>query len=338
MEEVERSSPGSRRRITAADVARLSGVSRATVSYVLNSVPGQTIPAQTQARVKAAAAELGYVPMAAAASLRRGHSRIVLIVTESALFGFITEPFLTAIAARLTEAGYVPVTHRYSTDGALLSLVHEIRPYGLLALTTVSSGVMTAIEESGVPRFYSSAQGDPSYPRPWEEDIGAAQAQYLVNGGAHKIIYAAPRAANPRTVIARSREIGVAAVCAAAGLAVPVHVEIDRDLGQAAETLQSAVAIDPGQAVGICAFDDEVAAVVLAAVHRLRFAIPGYVRVIGVDDAPFAPFLQPPLTTVSVDGQRTGRALAERFLNGHAADGAETVSRTVARIVERSSA
>lgn len=338
MKEAQQSAPGAHRRITAADVARRSGVSRATVSYVLNNVRGQTIPAATQARVRAAASELGYVPLAAAASLRRGHSRIVLVVTESALSGFITEPFLSAIAARLLESGYVPVTHRYDTDGALHSLVNEIRPYGVIALTAVSPAVMTSIEESGVPQIYLSFHGDTSFRRPWEEEIGREQAQYLIMGGARRIVYAAPRADSPRTVIARSRELGVTATCAAAGLEVPKRVEVAMDLGQAIQRLQAAIPVDSGEAYGICAFDDEVAAVILAAVQQLNLDIPRDVRVIGVDDAPFAPFLSPPLTTIAIDGERTGRALAERFLNGHAADGAETMSRAVARIVERSSA
>jgi hypothetical protein len=47
---------------TSVDVARLAGVSQATVSYVLNDAPGVTISEATRARVRAAADELGYAP------------------------------------------------------------------------------------------------------------------------------------------------------------------------------------------------------------------------------------------------------------------------------------
>jgi transcriptional regulator with XRE-family HTH domain len=50
------------RRPTSADVAHRAGVSRATVSYVLNNVPNQSIPDGTRQRVLSAAAELYYTP------------------------------------------------------------------------------------------------------------------------------------------------------------------------------------------------------------------------------------------------------------------------------------
>ena len=68
------------RRPTGADVARRAGLSRATVSYVLNDTPHQAIPEPTRQRVLAAAAELGYTPSAAGRALRSGHSEVVLLL------------------------------------------------------------------------------------------------------------------------------------------------------------------------------------------------------------------------------------------------------------------
>jgi DNA-binding LacI/PurR family transcriptional regulator len=327
---------GRRRRVTAEDVARRSGVSRATVSYVLNNVPGQTILAATQERVRAAAAELGYVPSAAAASLRRGHSRIVLVITDPALSGFVTEPFLAGIAARLTEAGYTPVTHQLSTEDAVRSLVAEICPYGVLALTALSPGLMADITDAGVPRVYSSAQGDPSFPRPWEEEIGELQARHVLEGEAQALVYAAPSPDNPRTVMARSRKAGAGSACRAAGAPQLTGVKLDLDLERAVEALRPVIA--PGIRTGVCAFDDEVAAVALAAVQALGFRIPEDVLVIGVDNAPFTPFLTPPLTTIAIDGRQTGRQLTERFLSDAASAGADAVSHALATIIRRASA
>lgn len=327
---------GRGRRATAADVARLSGVSRATVSYVLNNAPGQTIPVSTQERVRAAAAELGYVPSAAAASLRRGHSRIILIVTEPALFGFITDPFLSAISSRLTHAGFVPVTHQYSTSEALRALVAEIRPYGVLALIALDPEFKAAIHAAGVPRVYSSGQGDASYPRPWEEEIGEMQAHYLIDRGAERLVYAMPSDENPRSPMARSRAIGVATVCKTRGLTAPTPVKVQMDAESSLAALGPVVASDA--VTGICAFDDEVASVVLAAMHRLGKQVPGDVLVMGVDDTPFAPFLTPPLTSMTIDGRQTGLALADRFLAGDNGASADSVSHAVATIVRRGSA
>src|SRR5207244_218751 len=66
-----------RRPATSADVARHAGVSRATVSYVLNRVPDHAISDSTAGRVQASARELGYVPHLLARSLRSGTSKLV---------------------------------------------------------------------------------------------------------------------------------------------------------------------------------------------------------------------------------------------------------------------
>jgi DNA-binding LacI/PurR family transcriptional regulator len=58
--------PRDARRATAQDVAQAAGVSRATVSFVLNDTPGQTIPESTRLRVLAAAKRLDYRPNNAA--------------------------------------------------------------------------------------------------------------------------------------------------------------------------------------------------------------------------------------------------------------------------------
>ena len=77
---------------TSADVARLAGVSRATVSYVLNNTSAVRISEPTRRRVHEAAKELGYVPHAAARSLRAGHSRMVLMPAPTVAVGPALQP------------------------------------------------------------------------------------------------------------------------------------------------------------------------------------------------------------------------------------------------------
>jgi DNA-binding LacI/PurR family transcriptional regulator len=69
--------PEHERRSTSADVARVAGVARSTVSYVLNNHPHQKISEATRQRVLAAAEQLGYRPSAAARALRERPSRVV---------------------------------------------------------------------------------------------------------------------------------------------------------------------------------------------------------------------------------------------------------------------
>ena len=74
------------RRVTQSDVARRAGVSRATVSNVLNNRVGGSvrIPLETRQRVLAAVEELGYQPHAAARSLRSGQSGTVGLLIPDA--------------------------------------------------------------------------------------------------------------------------------------------------------------------------------------------------------------------------------------------------------------
>ena len=70
----------SAKRITSEDVAKQAGVSRTTVSFVLNNTPGFNIREKTRQRVLKAAKELGYVPDAAAQALASRRSRIIGLI------------------------------------------------------------------------------------------------------------------------------------------------------------------------------------------------------------------------------------------------------------------
>src|SRR3954451_18865798 len=105
-------SPGRRpRRPTGADVARHVGLSRATVSYVLNNTPHQAIPEHTRRRVLAAAAELGYTPSAAARALVTGRSDVVLLLLPDWPIGPTVGALMEHLSAALAEHGLTFVAH-----------------------------------------------------------------------------------------------------------------------------------------------------------------------------------------------------------------------------------
>ena len=72
-----------RRRPTSTDVAALAGVSRATVSMVLNGRVEGTVAEATQQRVRDAAAQLGYTRSALAISLKEQRTRTIGLITDS---------------------------------------------------------------------------------------------------------------------------------------------------------------------------------------------------------------------------------------------------------------
>src|ERR1700755_2909875 len=93
------------RRITSADVARLAGVSRATVSYVLNDTPHQTISAGTRPRVLNPPTRLGYAPSAAARTLRTGRSDVVLCLLPDWPIGDEGGALLTHLSSAFARRG-----------------------------------------------------------------------------------------------------------------------------------------------------------------------------------------------------------------------------------------
>src|SRR5881398_3527046 len=91
--------------VTSADVARLAGVSRATVSFVLNNTQAHRVSDTTRARVLAAAQQLGYVPHAAARSLRAGRSNLILMPASVSAVGSLVSAWADDLQSELERHG-----------------------------------------------------------------------------------------------------------------------------------------------------------------------------------------------------------------------------------------
>jgi len=92
------------KRITSQDVANLAGVSRTTVSFVLNNVEGFQSSEETRQKVQRAAAQLGYIPDSAAQTLASRRARAIgLVMTRSRITSPATRfcPKLSAVYLKL---------------------------------------------------------------------------------------------------------------------------------------------------------------------------------------------------------------------------------------------
>ena len=88
-------------------MADASDVSQATVSFVLNEVPTQTISAGTRERVRNAARDLGYVPNGIAKALSEGSSRIVVLNVDRSQEGHYSHHFIHGLDEELALHGFV---------------------------------------------------------------------------------------------------------------------------------------------------------------------------------------------------------------------------------------
>lgn len=99
--------------ITSADVvARESGMSRTTVSYVLTGRDGITISEETRRCVRETAVRLGHAPWVVARGLRAGRSDLVLCILPDWPAGPVIETLLDELTDELSGRGLSVLVHR----------------------------------------------------------------------------------------------------------------------------------------------------------------------------------------------------------------------------------
>lgn len=339
-----------RRRATSADVARLAGVSRATVSFVLNNTPSQSISATTREAVHRAAQELGYVPSAHATALRRGASRLVLVLVPNWASGSTIMRYLELMASHLAEHGLLTVTH-VEEAAPLRDLLTAIQPAAVVSLVPLSpedSALLARATIVEVHGYIADFPGKLESVTLNQQRMGQAQARYLVGLGVPRLAYVygpdtghplrpAGRIEGARAVVADLRDMQDQHDQRARFEAIGYDTE---------EDLDGIVAAWAGSSdrVGVCAFDDDTALRILAALRRHGVDVPGKVAVVGMDDIPAGRFSEPPLTTVRPNLEYQSRAVAHATLKAlgmamedGAANGAPDAA-SAATIVVRGSA
>ncbi|BBC31129.1 putative LacI-family transcriptional regulator [Streptomyces graminofaciens] len=314
--------------MTSGDVAREAGVSRATVSYVLNDTPHQKIAEATRRRVWDAAARLGYAPSAAARALRTGRSDIVLGVLPDWPIQHVLGRLIQLLTNAFAEHELTFLVHSSAQPARPLREVwRALTPAAVLALNEFPEAEADAMRTAGIEvvmTMHGSARGDVRFPpvsgergdvrSPLvsEEPIGATQARHLVDSH-RRIGYAYPDL--PRLdVLAQPRLDGVRRVCAERGLPEPDVRTVPLELNGAVAAVKSWLAADP-PVTGICAFNDDIAMAVLMALQSLGLRAPHDLAVIGVDDIPSSALLRPSLTTVVRDTETLARSLARRVVD-----------------------
>ena len=289
------------RRPTSADVARAAGVSRATVSYVLNGQQLDRITRETQERVLASARELGYRPNAAAKTLRKGTSDVVLLSFPPWPLGPAIAETMSVWVADLAELGYTTLVHlERDDDGGSLELAcHRLQPACLVAPGRVLSRSMVRdLRAAGTAAVLAYFDYEPVGYVPTltfeQAEVGQAAAGYLADAGHRGLLVLLPAEPGELTRLADRRLAGAREVAAARGLKLHEVRCGGAEVGAAMAPLLSG---RPGF-TAVLAFNDEYALLALQQLTRRGLAVPGDVAVIGVDDSPMAAFSSPPLSSV----------------------------------------
>lgn len=292
------------RRVTAADIARDVGVSRATVGFVLNSTPGQTISEATQKKVLAAAERLGYRPHLAAQALASGRNRIILLVMPDWPVDYSMRRAIDEVSTVLDEAGYSLVTMTPHVGGTARPLWETLQPDVVLGMMPFDRQRYDEIRAAGVSAVIpdpdsATAGADLPYSRG-----PRLQVEHLAGRGHRRLVYAAspdPRIAD----LVASRAATAAAAARSLGIEeMPVAVVDDENVRALVDGWRS-------QGItGVVAYNDDIAALVVGAALRLGMPVPDRLAVIGHDDSPLSRVFVPSLSTVRQDDEGLARQMA----------------------------
>ncbi|MGW3633956.1 LacI family DNA-binding transcriptional regulator [Streptomyces sp. NPDC005122] len=332
-------SPAQRPVPTSADVARLAGVSRATVSYVLNNTSAVRISEPTRRRVHEAAKDLGYVPHAAARSLRAGHSRMVLMPAPTVPVGPLYGQFFNELQWALGRLDYTVV--QYGSVGLhgdeAARAWAELRP---VAVLVPGSGLgpegVAVLKRSGARAVVTLGpeRVEGAHALLMDHDrVGHSAGAHLAARGRHRVGVVVPEEpgleifSKPRLEGVRRALLGTGATTTE----LPLAYEEEAAASLAARW--RALGLD-----GVFAYNDEYAMLLMRALQDAGIAVPDETAVIGADDLMLGRLLRPRLSTVHIE-LPSGRDLAELVDRAVREPGAPPETHEVlgARVVHRDS-
>ncbi len=308
---------------TIGDIARLAGVSKATVSRVLNNKPD--VDAETRRRILRIMQEEGFVPSITAAGLARGHSRMIGALVPTFTWPFVPEivkGVAEAIGATTYELVLYSVNERASERGKDNILDHILASNlvaGLLAIMPRQSlRHVMRLYESGFPVVLVDDQTTPP-DAPWvcaDNHQGAYDAvRHLLEMGHRRIAHICGKSGRLCT---RERYQGYCQALAEAGIPVDpsLVVEGDFEIESGVRAANQLFSLPLAQRpTAIFAGSDMMAYGVLKAAEQHHLRIPNDVSLIGFDDIPSTALMRPGLTTVRQPFAQMGQYATELLLN-----------------------
>jgi DNA-binding LacI/PurR family transcriptional regulator len=292
------------------------GLNPATVSVVLNEVPGRSIPQATRERIKAAAKELNYHPSLLARSLRNRRTLNIGILVPQLGDGYHTQ-VMSGIGDHLMDAGYFYFTahHRHRKD-----LIEE---YSRMLLGRGAEALIAI---------------DTLLEHPFPVPVVAVAGHHAVSGVTNVVLdhrFAAELAlthlyslGHRRIAFMRgqpfssdSDERWRCLVQVARGLGIPIRPELlmqlDRDISspELGYPVMQHLLSGAKPFTAVVAFNDMSAIGAIRALQDFGLGVPADISVMGFDDIKAAEFNNPRLTTIRQPLSNMGRIAAQYVLN-----------------------
>ena len=310
--------------VTRDDVARLAGVSPATVSYVINNGPRPVSP-ETRAKVLRAIEQLGYQPNVIAQNLRRQRTNTVGLVFTT-IERHLTHPYfvdlLTSVGEECARHGFdlllSPCTDRASELSIYERMVKGRRVAGII-LTGVrhNDPRIAFLRTEEFPFVVLGRPEDPEHEDFPYIDVDGARGideavQHLVDLGWRRIAFIGLAA---ELICADDRLAGYRRALERNGLTYDPKYVVNMHTTEAAgyEAMSYFLSLDePPDAVLACS--DELALGAMNAAQERGMVVGQDIGIIGFDDIPSAAYCQPPLTTIRQPMYEIGTRLCRMLI------------------------
>ncbi|WP_170603929.1 LacI family DNA-binding transcriptional regulator [Ruegeria arenilitoris] len=305
------------RRPTIIDVADKAGVSKSTVSLVLQG--SAQVKPETRQLVHAAMKEIGYVYNRSAANLRSSGTALIGLVINDLTNPFFTE-FATSLQMALGSRGYAVVVANTNEDPEIQDqVVAAMLEHGVSALILSPaygdvSSTLAAVERAGIPMMQVLRRADgctAKFPffAPDYEDGGRAATQFLLDSGAREIAFVGGLEGRQVT---EERVSGYLKIMHSKGLKPIVKT------GKSSRAFGHAAAADlfrehPDCNAALC-FNDLVAFGMINACHEANLKVGQDFQIIGFDDIKEASECWPTLSTVHCGVEEFGEQIADTIL------------------------
>ncbi len=311
-------------KLTIADIAAKAGVSKATVSRVLND-RADGVGADTRARIRAIVAATGFQPSALARGLKTGESRSIGLIVPD-----VTNPFhpllVSGAEQTLSAAGYSLFLCNTGSDpakqGAYVRTLIDKRVDGVIldSVGLRADAQVRLLEREAIPVVLLDCvvgRRGQRYGVFLDNRHGVREAMaFLFRRPDRRLVFiSGPRNVSQsverrRSVEALAREWGL-------GPDRLTTVEGDFTLERGCQLTGELVRDRGGRPPpfnAVFAANDMMALGALKALRQAGASVPGEVEVMGYDDIPFARLIDPPLSTVAQPAREMGAASAELLL------------------------
>lgn len=301
------------------EVARLAGVSPATVSRVMNGTAN--VNEEKKKRVLRAIAETGFVPNEVARSLFRKSAKIIGLVLPD-----IENPFFTQLAGAIEKEadrnGYRVLLYNtgddFEKEKMALQMLTSMNADGVI-FTRTNDMMLPFLEEAAIPvvvtdtvfkngNFCACVHCD-------YYEGGRLAAQHLLDCGCERIACLKGPSTHSS---ARERYDGYRAVCRENGLkerVVETEYNFSKGLTATEELLEKYPDVD-----GIVACNDVVAFSAYKILHRHHILVPDQVQLVGYDGISLSSLMTPELTTITQPIEEIGMKAANLIIHSNLQD------------------